>query len=221
MDFYIYGIHNFDLLLGYPLEKLLASHGSLDEKLRETGSATATPHLENLLAKPQGDDADISFISSEPVLLGVLESSEEYDLEDSLHSHEDERSSSSLTEFEPLPVGLEYVVLDLNRESTSSFHDESLEMENQWAMEFCEAPTLESEEKDSTSEHGSFTFDIPHKPCSFNATPESGMLSAPCTHEDYNQLKVLFCKIFRRLVVDVYVYHKHCRFRGCTVTLTL
>ena len=58
-----------------------------------------------------------------------------------------------MIELEPRPAGLEYVVLDLNRESTSSFHDESLEMENQWAMEFCEAPTLESEEKDSTNEH--------------------------------------------------------------------
>jgi hypothetical protein len=50
--FYIYGILDFDLFLGLPLEKLLASHGSLDEMLREIGSATATPHLENLLAKP-------------------------------------------------------------------------------------------------------------------------------------------------------------------------
>ena len=101
------------------------------------------------------------------------------------------------------------------------FHDEPLEMENQWAMEFCEAPTLESEEKDSTNEHGSFTFDIPRNPCSFNATPESGMFSAACTHEDYNQLKVLLCKIFRRMVVDVYVYRKHCRFCGCTWAITL
>ena len=52
LDFYIYNILDFDLRLGLPLEKLLASHGSLDEKLRETGSATATPCLENLLAKP-------------------------------------------------------------------------------------------------------------------------------------------------------------------------
>ena len=51
LDFYIYDILDFDLLLGLPLKKLLASHGSLDEKLREMGSATATPHLENLLAK--------------------------------------------------------------------------------------------------------------------------------------------------------------------------
>ena len=88
-------------------------------------------------------------------------------------------------------------------------------------MELCEALTLESEEKDSTNEHGIFTLDIPRKHCSFNTTPESGMLSAPCTHEDYNQLKVLFGKIFRKLIVDVYVYRKHYRFRGCTMALTL
>ena len=87
--------------------------------------------------------------------------------------------------------------------------------------EFCEAPTLESNEKDSSNEHGNLTLDIPRKPCSFNTTLQSGMLSAPCTHEYYNQLKVLFCKTFSRLVVDVYVYCKHCRFSGCTVALTL
>ena len=89
------------------------------------------------------------FISSEPVLLGVLESSEEYELEDSLHFCEEERLSSPLIEFEPLPDGLESDVLDLDRDTTIIFHDEPLEMENQWAMEFCEVPTLESEEKDS------------------------------------------------------------------------
>jgi hypothetical protein len=161
------------------------------------------------------------FISSKPVLLGVIESSVKYGSEDSLHFCEDEHSSSPLIEFEPLPAGLESVDLDLDRDTTMIFYDESLEMENQWAMEFCEAPTLESNEKDSSNEQGNFTFDIPRKPCSFNTALESGMLSAPFTHEDYNQLKVLYCKIFRRLVVDVYVYHKHCRFRGCTMALTL
>ena len=81
------------------------------------------------------------FVSSEPVLLEVAKSatSEGYDSEDSLHLYKDERSSSSSIEFEPLPAGLEYVILDHNRESTSISHDESLEMENQWAMELCEA----------------------------------------------------------------------------------
>lgn len=52
LDFYIYDILDFDLFLGLPLEKLLASHGGLDEKLRETASATTTSCSENLLAKP-------------------------------------------------------------------------------------------------------------------------------------------------------------------------
>jgi hypothetical protein len=52
LDFYIFDILDSDLQLGYPLEKLLeASQGSLDEKLRETASATATSCLENPLVK--------------------------------------------------------------------------------------------------------------------------------------------------------------------------
>ena len=92
------------------------------------------------------------FVSSEPVLLEVAKSFEEYDSEDSLHFCEDERSSSPSNEFEPLPACLQYVVLDLDRDTTMIFHDASLEMENQWAIEFCEAPTLESNEKDSSNE---------------------------------------------------------------------
>ena len=123
-----------------------------------------------------------------------------------------------MSEFEPLPSGPKKVVLDHDRDSTMLSHDKSLDIKNRRATECYEAPTLESGEKDSTNEHGTVIFEIP---CSFNATPESDMLSAPCTCEDYNHLMVLFCKTFRRLVVDVYVYRKHCRFRGCTVALTL
>jgi hypothetical protein len=94
-------------------------------------------------------------------------------------------------------------------------------MEKLWAIEICEAVTLESKGKDSTDEHGSFTLDIPPKPCSHHASPESAMLGALGTHEGYNRLMVLSCKKFRRMVVDAYVYHKHCRFRVCTVALTL
>ena len=81
----------------------------------------ATPHLENLLAKPLSEQNPLKesmhtspFISSEPVLLGVLESSEEFNSEDSLHFCEDKRSSSPSIEFEPFPDGLESVVLDLD-----------------------------------------------------------------------------------------------------------
>jgi len=46
LDFHIYAILDFDLLIGYPLEKLFqekSSHGSLDEKLGTTTSSTPIP----------------------------------------------------------------------------------------------------------------------------------------------------------------------------------
>ena len=52
------------------------------------------------------------FVSSDPVLLEDVESSEEYDSKDGLHFCEDERSSSPSIKFEPLPDSLEYVVPD-------------------------------------------------------------------------------------------------------------
>ena len=83
LDFHIYDILDFDLLLGLPLEKLLAPHGSLDQKLRESDSATATPRLENLLAKPLPKQNLLKtmvhtspFQSSKPVFLEDVESSE-------------------------------------------------------------------------------------------------------------------------------------------------
>jgi hypothetical protein len=52
LDVHIYPIIDFDLLLGYPLEEhLTTSQGSLDEKLRETASTTATSCLENPMTK--------------------------------------------------------------------------------------------------------------------------------------------------------------------------
>jgi hypothetical protein len=81
--------------------------------------------------------------------------------------------------------------------------------------------TLQSEAKDSINEHGSFILEIPQELCSFNASSESAMLYALSTREEWYHLKALYCKIFRRLVVDAFVYHKHCKFRGCIVALTL
>ena len=138
-----------------------------------------------------------------------------------IYISEFETPPGPLIEFELLPSGPKKVVLDVDRDPTMISHNESLEMENTWAMEFDEAPTLESKVKDSLDKHGSFTPEIPQEPCSFNASPESGMLSASRTHEKSNHSKVFSCKIFRRVVVDAFVYRKHCKFRGCTVAITL
>jgi len=163
------------------------------------------------------------FIPSKFILFEVAKSatSEENNSEEILHFCEDERSLSHLSEFEPLSSSPKEVVLDHDQDSTMISHDESLDMKNRRATECYEVLTLESIEKDSIYEHGSFILVIPQKPCSFNTSPESGTHCAQSTHEDYDCLKVPSCKTFRRLVVDTYVYRKHCKFRGCSVVLTL
>jgi hypothetical protein len=70
-------------------------------------------------------------------------------------------------------------------------------------------------------EHGSFILETPQKPCSSNTSPESATLSVVCLYKDHNHLLVLSSKTFRRIVVDAFVYHKHCKFCGCTMALTL
>jgi hypothetical protein len=42
-----------------------------------------------------------------------------------------------------------------------------------------------------------------------------------CFHENHNHIFVLVHKLFKRTVVDVFVYHKYCKSRGSTMVLTL
>jgi hypothetical protein len=102
-----------------------------------------------------------------------------------------------------------------------AFRENSLEMENSWAIELCEELTLEFEEKDPLDEHGNFILKTPQEPCSQNPFLESAVLYAASVHEDYNHPKILPCEMFSRMVVDAYDYHKHCKFHGCVVSLTL
>ena len=97
LDFHIFDILDFDLLLGSPFEKLLTSQGSLDKKLRKTASTTVS-HLENSMAKHFREPNSLKemmhespFISSEPILFEVAKSttSEEHDSEVTLHFCED------------------------------------------------------------------------------------------------------------------------------------
>ena len=103
------------------------------------------------------------FIPSESILFEVAKSatSEENNSKEILRFCEDERSLSLLSEFEPLSSGPKEVVLDHDRDSTMISHDASLDMKNRRATECYEALTLESIEKDSIYEHGSFILVIP------------------------------------------------------------
>jgi len=47
------------------------------------------------------------------------------------------------------------------------------------------------------------------------------LLSATCFHEDHNHLLILVSKVFKRMVVDAFVYHKYCKSHSCIVVLTL
>ena len=76
-----------------------------------------------------------------------------------------------------------------------------------------EETTLESEKEDDIDEHGSYFMNTSSNPCSHEKSPESIGLSNNATHEILNPLVLFVHKIFERVVVDVYVYHKYCKSR--------
>jgi hypothetical protein len=88
-------------------------------------------------------------------------------------------------------------------------------------MDMPKAPTLETQENDFTIKHESFSFETPHFSCSLLEPPEFVVLSTICSHEDHNHLMILVYKLFKRMVVDDYVYHKYWRSRGCIMVLIL
>jgi hypothetical protein len=83
------------------------------------------------------------------------------------------------------------------------------------------APTLELKKNDCTNKHEGSSLETLHISCSLLESPELITLSATCFYEDHNHLLVLVYKLFRRMVVDAYIYHKYCKSRGCVVVLTL
>ena len=119
LHFDIFDILDFDLSIGYRLENFHHSPlGSLHEKL--VGMTSASTCLENSLAKPCPKHNPL----------------------EEMH----EQISSSTIEFEPFLTSPHGVVLNHDQDTTTIFHDESLEIENSWGREFSESLTLEFEE---------------------------------------------------------------------------
>jgi hypothetical protein len=128
--------------------------------------------MKNPLVKPQQNPFETvmhisPFISSEPTLFEGVEPSTPKE-DDSEVLCEDEQPSSPSIELKPLSIVL-----------ASAFHEDFLEMENSWAMELCEEPTLEPKEKDSLDKHGNFILEPPQEPCLHNAFLES---ATRCKH---------------------------------------
>ena len=120
-------------------------------------------------------------------------------------------------ELKTCPSGHLNIIFNSGLESINA----SLENKNSRAMDIHETLTLESKRRDSINEHESFAFETPRVSCSLSKSPESITLSAKCFYEDCNHLLILVSKLFKRMVVDAFVYHKYCKSRGCTVKPTL
>ena len=88
-------------------------------------------------------------------------------------------------------------------------------------MDNLRAPTLELEKKNSTNKHEGFPFETPHVSCSLLEYLELITLSATSLYKDHNHLLVLVFKLFRRMVVDAFVYHKYCKSCSGIIVLTL
>ena len=99
--------------------------------------------------------------------------------------------------------------------------DISPKKEDFCAMDIPIAPTLETKKEDSTDEHEIFSFETPQGSSSLLESLEFMSLSTMCFYEDDNHLSVLVLKLFRRMVVDAFVYHKYYKSCGCTMALTL
>ena len=110
LDFHIFDVLDFDLLIGYPLENI---HHSPLGSLHKLGEMTsASPCLENSLAKPCPKQKPLK---------------EMY-----------EQISSSSIEFEPLLSSPHFVAPDHDRDTTMIFHDKASKTKNRWAREASE-----------------------------------------------------------------------------------
>jgi hypothetical protein len=209
LDFHIYAILNFDLLIGCPSEvcfQVKPSYGSRNEELGEIVIATPIPYPKSpmVMQHPKHDPFEkVKFIS--PFIS---------------HSCETKHPAPSL-ELKQCLSDQPTVVPENDRDSTLFPHDIFLTKENSYDMDISKAPTLKTEENDFTIEHESFSFMTPHVSCSHLESPEFVVLSVACYYEEDNHPSLLVSKFFRRMVVDVFVYLKFCKSLSSTVVLTL
>jgi hypothetical protein len=173
LDFHIYAILEFDILIGHPLENLIQekpSRGDLDEKLGITIFAThlEIPMLEHLPNQDLFEEAKFISLFVSPKL-----------------ACETEHIPSPSLEPMSCPSGHPNFVLDGDQDSTLILH------ENFCAMDILETPTLEAKRRDSINRHESFTFETPHISCLFSKSLEFIVLSTVYSDEDHNHLLIL------------------------------
>ena len=232
LDFHVFEVQDFDILIGHPVEKLfldVSTLGKLEVSLGGRSYTLPIGQSTNSSAKPAPQEEPFKEVlavmpidTSKPSLEQDAELfiQEEDDFEETLELPIHEQPTRPLIELKPHPTSPHFDDPDHNQDTTMIFHDEPLETENPWARESAEALSLECEENGSIDEHGSFILESP-KPCSFSTSPESATCCTMNAFTSCNLLKAPSRKTFRRMVVDSFVYHKHCKFRGCAIALTL
>jgi len=179
IDFHIYAILEFNILIGYPLENLFQEKYALGSLSEEFGKIVSTTHLEIPMAEhlPNHDPfKEVKFIS--PFV------SHRFPCETGC-------PLSPLLRPKPCPSGHQNVILDNGRESTMILHNE-----NSYAMDILETPTLESKRRDSINEHESFTFETPRISCSPSESTEFIVLNVACCYEEDNHPSLLVSKLF-------------------------
>jgi hypothetical protein len=77
-------------------------------------------------------------------------------------------------------------------------------------LDFHEESPLELGKEDDINERGSYFMNTSSNPCSHEKSPELIGLSTT-THVIFNSLILPVHKNFKRVVVDIFVYHKYCR----------
>uniref|UniRef100_A0A0E0E9B7 Uncharacterized protein n=1 Tax=Oryza meridionalis TaxID=40149 RepID=A0A0E0E9B7_9ORYZ len=120
-----------------------------------------------------------------------------------------EPPSQPLIEPEPCPSGPQDAVLNGCQETTAILHDASFGKVNFQAMDNLETSTLEDE--NDTFEHENFSLKIPQEFCLHRKSLEACPVNVTSLCEKRNHLSVLISIMFRRLVVDAFIYQKYCK----------
>ena len=137
LDFHMFDVQDFDLLIGHPIEKLLMDAPTQNKLGVHLGKETISIHIaraKNSMTEPS--------LNSEPIegvkrilLVDSPESLLEKDVEEFIKEDEPtepiyisefETPPGPLIEFELLPSGPKKVVLDVDRDPTMISHNESL-----------------------------------------------------------------------------------------------
>jgi len=142
LDFYVFEVQDFDILIGHPVEKLfldVSTLGNLDVSFGGRSYTLPIIQSKNSLAKlaPQEEPVkEVLAVMLDDTTKPSLERDaelfiqEEDDFEETLELPIHEQPTRPLIELKPHPTSPHFVDPDHNRDTTMIFQDEPIETEN-------------------------------------------------------------------------------------------